>query len=587
METKKGFLHISETIIMIMLLFVMIFQVASIPHMRADWNRAKILLMSHDLLYSLEATGLNWYKPDDVNSMMRESLPDNIGYSVHTSQDINPNIQVGIISSGITNFTMLKDEILTDFVVNGVRRTFDLEHIMPGNMKFPATKDVIIFWGFPNGITDGTLDDINIRNYLRAGGSVVEVSNLDKTRVNQLWHKDVFNLNWSESTFVPSNKIYLNDISPEEKGYKIQKLFYNLPYELISDSKTLGYWRMNHGSGLIAYDTSLMKNNNGILVDANHDNGDGDSPPDWDHDIGVYGDSLSFDGKDDYIRVDTAANSMNVGDGSFSIEAWINMKAANRGTIMSRWDQSTNKGWKIEINTNKEGTFNILLSDGTQSVNFQNKTDVKVGNKWYFATIVVNKDDTNVTLFINGEYIGEKDITDIGNLDANKNMRIGGPPEGNTDYFFNGNIDEVIFFDKALTQREIKAHYCRKFERDWVFTNYEDQTVYPSDGDDDKIILENKDRYTGGMHAGERVPYAAINWGIEGKGRSVWLSPSELDSANRHLLKSLVIWAGSGRDYEVLDEGELKGGVKASLYKTLDTEMFEPVRIDLTLGYYY
>ena len=39
MNMLKGFLHISEIIIMILLIFVMLFQFSTIPKMRMQWVR--------------------------------------------------------------------------------------------------------------------------------------------------------------------------------------------------------------------------------------------------------------------------------------------------------------------------------------------------------------------------------------------------------------------------------------------------------------------------------------------------------------------------------------------------------------------
>ena len=51
---RKGFLHISEIIIMVIMVFVILFQFTTIPAMRTGWDRIKLKMMSHDLLYSID-----------------------------------------------------------------------------------------------------------------------------------------------------------------------------------------------------------------------------------------------------------------------------------------------------------------------------------------------------------------------------------------------------------------------------------------------------------------------------------------------------------------------------------------------------
>jgi hypothetical protein len=56
----------------------------------------------------------------------------------------------------------------------------------------------------------------------------------------------------------------------------------------------------DEGSGNIAYDYSGNKNN-GVLLDANATNNDGNTPPQWTN--GRFGKALSFDGVDDYVGI--------------------------------------------------------------------------------------------------------------------------------------------------------------------------------------------------------------------------------------------------------------------------------------------
>ena len=183
---RKGFLHISETIIMVLMVFVILIQFTTIPEMKTGWERMKLTLMSHDLLYSADESGINWFDPVEVSSHISSVLPSTMGFTLRTSQAVRPVMKVGCVCDPF-NFSVLQQEILTDFELNGLRRYFELERIDPGALKFSTDNDVIIFWGYP-GITDGSSADRSMRRYLSSGKGIVEFATLTPARTFGLIH---------------------------------------------------------------------------------------------------------------------------------------------------------------------------------------------------------------------------------------------------------------------------------------------------------------------------------------------------------------------------------------------------------------
>ena len=85
---------------------------------------------------------------------------------------------------------------------------------------------------------------------------------------------------------------------------------------LFNDSSLVGYWSMNEGVGLVAYDSS-GNNNNGMIVGAL-----------WVD--GKFGKALSFDGVDDYVDVlDPAFHAFAVG----SISVWFKLNSLPAETM--------------------------------------------------------------------------------------------------------------------------------------------------------------------------------------------------------------------------------------------------------------
>jgi hypothetical protein len=122
------------------------------------------------------------------------------------------------------------------------------------------------------------------------------------------------------------------------------------------------------------------------------------------------------------------------------------------------------------------------------------------------------------------------------------------------------------------------------------FDNFASESVYPDSGSEDRILVEQEDApYFAGTYDKKPVPLAVINWGVNGSGRSAWMSGTDVSAGNdeaRQLLKALVIWAAGEKDYVIIG-GELKQSAKASFRKVLNEDMYEPVRVELALGYHY
>jgi hypothetical protein len=85
-----------------------------------------------------------------------------------------------------------------------------------------------------------------------------------------------------------------------------------------------------------------------------------------------------------------------------------------------------------------------------------------------------------------------------------------------------------------------------------------------------------------------------IDWGVNGSGRVAWMSRAAITGSadnqkNGKLLKSLIVWAASGKSYPII-EGSVSTGATASMrkvYQAAASGMYEPVRIDLTIGYHF
>ncbi len=194
------------------------------------------------------------------------------------------------------------------------------------------------------------------------------------------------------------------------------------------------------------------------------------------------GSALEFDGVDDYVEV---PHSDVFNSNEISIEGWLysNILTAGSRGILSKayatkpyigiWTQSN---LKLAFEWANSSTYEKL----TSSTNLQT-------NKWYHFAIVFASNN-NVKLFINGNLDNSKTMTIPYVATHNTNtLRIGRLHAGYP--IFDGFIDEVAIYNRALSAEEIWANMHRRLAGDepglvgyWDFDEGEGQIVYDLSG---------------------------------------------------------------------------------------------------------
>jgi hypothetical protein len=198
----------------------------------------------------------------------------------------------------------------------------------------------------------------------------------------------------------------------------------------------VGYWRFDEGKGGIVFDSS-GNNNHGIL------NG-----PAWVD--GKYGKALSFDGVNDYVEV-PQSSSLDIVN-SVSVAAWVYPKAfPASGVILGRWYDGTDPDRGIVFQLISDSFhFGVIDDNNRLLVPFSFEM-----NKWYYLAATWNGLVSRV--YINGIEIGSRSTSGIF---INQNLSLGiGSDINPFAWCFNGTIDEVTFYNRALSQEEIIGHY--------------------------------------------------------------------------------------------------------------------------------
>jgi hypothetical protein len=169
---------------------------------------------------------------------------------------------------------------------------------------------------------------------------------------------------------------------------------------------------------------------------------------------GRYGKAISFNGSTGYVDIGNAADLQITGSMTWSAWIYATANPADDGQIISK---STGPGWQLKTSPDTgPHTFGVAVSPTSNSITQRYSTTVRQLNTWYYVTGVYDATAHTLNIYVNG-------VLDNGVLlgtvpasqyNAPANVSIG---RRNAGFYFQGTIDEVRLYSRALTQAEIQA----------------------------------------------------------------------------------------------------------------------------------
>ena len=214
----------------------------------------------------------------------------------------------------------------------------------------------------------------------------------------------------------------------------------------------VGCWLFNEGTGGKVYDLS--------------GNGDiGTLQGNAYFTSGKFGSALEFDGTGDYVDCGNGAG--NITDG-MTWTFWVNMNnmsGSQDHEFLSKYTSlGTNRAYRIVTSAADNKILRFAASeDGTAgTVSSNDWSNFFSFGEWIF--VAITKQGSTLSAYKNGVYVSSK--TDIIWTGAATSFKIGG-----TTTYFNGVIDHVMIFSRALSASEIAQLYRDPFcmvDRAWT-----------------------------------------------------------------------------------------------------------------------
>ena len=172
---------------------------------------------------------------------------------------------------------------------------------------------------------------------------------------------------------------------------------------------------------------------------------------------GKYGDALSFNGASSYVDLGNPTALQTTGSMTWS--AWIYAAAnpSDDGQIVAKSDDSSGWQFKTSPDTGVE-TFAIAVSPSSGGHVQRYSTTVRALNTWYYVAGVYNASTRTLDIYVNGALDNGVLSGTVPSAQAAPAINVNvGRRTGGSGYYFNGVIDNVRIYNRALSQAEIQS----------------------------------------------------------------------------------------------------------------------------------
>jgi hypothetical protein len=182
--------------------------------------------------------------------------------------------------------------------------------------------------------------------------------------------------------------------------------------------------------------------------------------------------AFDLDGSGDYVEV-ADDNALDVGTGDFALAMWVTTTDSSGVKVLvdKRRESSSSsvQGYALYLASGRPG---FQLADGVGSsyctsdpstsscTNYGTAAFVADG-QWHLIVVTVDRDDTaGLKFYVDGALVGTGNPTIRPNSLSNSHPLRIGSRSSTVSGLFNGSIDEVALFNRALTAQEIQSIFA-------------------------------------------------------------------------------------------------------------------------------
>lgn len=228
---------------------------------------------------------------------------------------------------------------------------------------------------------------------------------------------------------------------------------------------------------LIKKDSSVM---DGLVGYYPFNGNANDESPDYNNHGVVHGPTLTtdrkgnansaynFDGINDYISIqdDSATDFEASQDFTVSVWAWVNSQQMDNTRtifdIIRKWDGYNWNGYPYSIsylnqNASMPNRFLLVRYDGQTCGNIPSLYSPVIANPNSWHHIVMIKKGDIMKFYLNGSLVAE--VEDTSTCQTSNNIHITIGSRGNIVQFFTGKIDDVRFYNRAISESEVGTLY--------------------------------------------------------------------------------------------------------------------------------
>ncbi|MBB77112.1 MAG: hypothetical protein CMJ75_21615 [Planctomycetaceae bacterium] len=167
-----------------------------------------------------------------------------------------------------------------------------------------------------------------------------------------------------------------------------------------------------------------------------------------------FGQAVSVDGQSGAVVI-PRDEQLKVGDGAFTVAAWIHPRELRQGGIVCLGGYGYVHGWILDM-PNSQGVLRLetarpgKIHNGT----VQSRPGVLRANQWQHVAVVVKRDEKTTRLYVNGYEVGAGTIAKWDLDNPAVQLHIGRVQDAQ---LFSGEIDDVRIYRRALDKAELQA----------------------------------------------------------------------------------------------------------------------------------